>query len=111
LLRHIKFIVPTALRYSFYHNHPPLKIAAVPLLLAPPLKSFVSTEETSLVAQIVNNLPAMWETRVLSLDWEVPLEKKMSTHSSILAWRIPWTEEPGGVESRGCKDLDTTEAN
>ena len=46
------------------------------------------------MAQIVNNLPAMWETRVLSLDWEVPLEKKMSTHSSILAWRIPWTEEP-----------------
>ena len=43
----------------------------------------------------------MWETRVLSLDWEVPLEKKMSPHSSILAWKIPWTEEPGGVESVG----------
>ena len=49
----------------------------------------------SLVAQRVKNLPAMWETWVLSLIWKDPLEKDKTTHSSILAWRIPWTEEPG----------------
>ena len=46
---------------------------------------------TSLVAQLVKNLPAMWEIWVQSLGWEDPLEKGMATHSSILAWRIPWT--------------------
>jgi len=46
------------------------------------------------VAEMVKNLPAMWETHVQSLGWEDPLEKGMATHSSILAWRIPWTEEP-----------------
>ena len=49
----------------------------------------------SLVAQMVKNLPAILETWVLFLGWEDPLEKEMATHSSILAWRIPWTEEPG----------------
>ena len=53
----------------------------------------------SLVVQMVNNLPAMQETRVQSLGQEDPLEKKMATHSSILAWRIPRTEEPGGPQS------------
>ena len=53
------------------------------------------------VAQTVKNLPAMWETWVRSLDWEDPLEKGMATHSSILAWRIPWTEKPGGLQSMG----------
>ena len=48
---------------------------------------------------MVKNLPAMWETWVRSLGWEDPLEKGMSTHSSIFAWRIPWTEKPG--ESMG----------
>ena len=51
----------------------------------------------SLVAQTVKNLPAMWKTRVQSLGEEDPLEKGMATHSSILDWRIPWTEEPGGL--------------
>jgi len=46
---------------------------------------------------MVKNLPAMQETRVQSLGWEDPLEKGMATHSSILAWRIPWTGEPGGL--------------
>ena len=55
----------------------------------------------SLVAQMVKNLPAMQETQVLSLGWEDPLEKGMATHSSILAWRIPWTEEPGGLQFMG----------
>ena len=52
-----------------------------------------------LVAQMVKNLPAMWEMQVQSLGREDPLEKGMATHSSILAWRIPWTEEPGGLQS------------
>ena len=56
---------------------------------------------TSLVAQMVKNLPAMQETLVQSLGWENPLEKGMATHSSIRAWRIPWTEEPGGLQSKG----------
>ena len=51
------------------------------------------------VAQMVKNLPAMQKTKVRSLSWEGPLEKVMATHSSILAWRIPWTEEPGGLQS------------
>ena len=53
------------------------------------------------MAQIGKNLPAMWETRVRSLDLEDPLEKGTATHPSILAWRIPWTEEPGGLQSYG----------
>ena len=50
---------------------------------------------------VVKNSPAKQETQVQSLGWEDPLEKGMATHSSILAWRIPWTEEPGGLESMG----------
>ena len=63
----------------------------------------------SLVAQMVKNLPAMQETQVQCLGWRDALKKGMSTHSSILAWRIPWTEEPGGYSPWGCKELDTTE--
>ena len=55
----------------------------------------------SLVAQTVKNLPAMQETKVQSLGQEDPLEKDMATHSSILAWRIPWTKEPDGLQSIG----------
>ena len=55
----------------------------------------------SLVAQMVKNLPAMQETPVQSLGQEDPLEKGKATHSSILAWRIPWTEEPGRLQSMG----------
>ena len=55
----------------------------------------------SLVAQRLNRLPAMRETRVLSLSWEYPLEKEMATHSSTLAWKIPWMEEPGRLQSTG----------
>ena len=54
-----------------------------------------------MVAQMVKNLPAMRETWVLSLGWDDPLEEGIATHSSILAWRIPWTEEPGGLQSVG----------
>ena len=55
----------------------------------------------SLVAQRLKHLPPMWETRVQSLGREDPLEKEMVTHSSILAWKIPWTEEPKGLQSMG----------
>ena len=60
-------------------------------------------ESASLAAQMVKNLPAMQETQVWSFSQEDPLEKGMAIHSSILAWRIPWTEEPDGLQSRGCK--------
>ena len=59
-----------------------------------------------MVAQRVK--PEMWETWVRSLGWEDPLEKELATHSSILAWRIPWTVEPGGLQSMGSQ-RDTTE--
>ena len=55
----------------------------------------------SLVAQTVRNLPAVLETLVQSLGWEDPLEKGMAPHYNILAWQIPWTEEPGGLQSMG----------
>ena len=61
------------------------------------------------MVQTVKNLPAMQETWLRSLDQEDPLEKEMATHSSILAWEIPWTEEPGGLQSTGCQESDTTE--
>ena len=54
-----------------------------------------------LIAQLVRNLPAVQETWVLSLGWEDPLEKEMASHSSILAWKISWTEELGGLQSMG----------
>ena len=55
----------------------------------------------SLVALLVKNPPAMQETQVRSLGWEDPLEKEMATHSSILAWKMPWKEEPGRLQSMG----------
>ena len=57
--------------------------------------------KASLVAQTINNLPAMQKTQIRSLGQEDPLEKGMATHSSILAWEIPWTEEPGRLQSMG----------
>ena len=61
------------------------------------------------MAQSVESLPTMWETQVRSLGQEDHLEKEMATHSSILSWRIPWTEKPGGLQSMDHKELDTTE--
>ena len=67
-------------------------------------------QTASLVAQTVKRLPEMRETRVRSLGQEDPLEKEMAIHSSILAWRIPWTEKPGCMlQSMGCTQSDTTE--
>ena len=60
----------------------------------------------SLVAQRVENLPAMHEPQVQSLSWEDPLEKGMATHSSILAWRISWTEEPGRPQSMNSQRVE-----
>ena len=62
------------------------------------------------MAQTVKNPPAMWKTWVLSLRQEDPLEKEMATHSSILAWGIPWTEEPGGLQSMGSLQAGVREA-
>ena len=75
-------------------------------------KELDTTEQPSLLlsgwdvleAQKVKNPPAMRETWVRSLGWEDPLEKEMATHSSILAWRIPWTEEPGRLQSMGSQE-------
>ena len=65
--------------------------------------------EVSLVAQMLKNLPAMQEASVPSLGQEDPLEKEMATHCNILAWEIPWTEEPGRLQSMGLQEWDTTE--
>ena len=68
-----------------------------------------ATKIVSLVAQVVKSLPAKQETWVQSLGLEEPLEKGMATHAGILAWRIPWAEESGGLPSMGLQELDTTE--
>ena len=60
------------------------------------------------MAQSVKNLPAKQDTRVQSLGWEDSLEKEMATHSSILAWKIPWTEEPDGLQSMELQESDAT---
>ena len=60
----------------------------------------------SLVAQLIKNRPAVRETRVPSLGWEDPLDKETATRSSVLAWKILWTEEPGGLQSMGSQELD-----
>ena len=65
--------------------------------------------KASLIAQQVKNLPARQETWVQFLGREDPMEKEMATHSSTLAWKIPWTEEPSGLQSRGSQESDTTE--
>ena len=65
--------------------------------------------KASLVSQMVKRLLAMRETRVRSLGREEPWEREMATHSSTLAWRMPWTEEPGRYSPWGCKELDATE--
>ena len=61
------------------------------------------------VAQMVKHLPTTWETWVRSLGWEDPLEKEMATHSSTLAWKIPWTEEPGRLQPTGSQRVGHAE--
>ena len=73
------------------------------------LVCFISKcEQVSLVAQMVKHLPAMRESRVLSLGRQDPLEKEMASHSSTFAWKIPWTEEPGRLQFMGSQEWDTT---
>ena len=84
---------PGVLNNSLKNPHP-VEILARELML---LHCAPRPLGASLVAQLVKNLPAMQETWVQFLGWEDPLEKEMATHSTILAWRIPWTEEPGGL--------------
>ena len=74
-------------RFSTWKHHNAIHFSLAALLIP----------RASLVGQMIKNLPVMWETRVRSLCQEDPLEKGMATQSSILAWRIPWTEEPDGV--------------
>ena len=73
------------------------------------INNIFSLTRASLVAQRLKRLPGMQETWVRSLGREDPLEKEMVTHSSTLAWRIPWMEKPGRLQSLGCKESDTTE--
>ena len=80
-------LMPSAMAGKFFTSESPEK---------PIYRSFILT---SLVAQMVKCLPTMRETWVQSLGWEDPLEKEMATHSSILAWEIPWMEEPGRLQS------------
>ena len=70
------------------------------------LHKSTSALTTGFPRSLVRNLPAMQEAGVRSLGWEDPLEKGMTTHSSILAWRIPWTVEPGGLQSMGSQESD-----
>ena len=65
----------------------------------------LTESEASLVAQTVKSLPAIWKTWVQSMVGKIPWRRKMATHSSILAWEIPWPEEPGGLQSRGSKEF------
>ena len=69
------------------------------VFFSPEADQWLLLDKASLVAQIVNNLPAMQETWVWSMGWEDTLEKGMTTHSSSRSWRIPWTEEPGGLQT------------
>ena len=75
------------------------------LLFAPREPPFSLHGGSQDVAQLVKNLPAMQETRVRSLSQEDPLEKEMATHSSVLAWRTPWTGEPGRLQSMGLQEV------
>ena len=84
----------------------PGSLLNTPLLLPVPLPLLL-LYQASPVARTVKNRPAMQETQVGSLGWEDPLEKGMATHSSILAWRILWTEEPGRLQSMGSQKSQT----
>ena len=90
-----ELVLPQVLSLFF-----PLEFFHVMFILESCFYSYYYYFKASLVAQVVKHLPAMWETQVQFLGREDPLEKGMATHSNILAWRIPWTEEPGGLQSR-----------
>ena len=84
--------------------YPLLDLPSSCISTRPPLKKNIYLA-ASLVAQMVKHLPAMQETRVRSLGRENPLEEETATHSSTLAWKIPWTEEPGGLQPMGLQRI------
>ena len=88
-------------RESFYPSHQILvscvSCIAGRFFICLAIGEVYNENRATLVARMLNCLPAMWETWVRPLGWEDPLEKEMATHSSIIAWRIPWTDEPGGL--------------
>ena len=96
----------TELNWFFFRSSP---ISLNDSINHPVFKWKIKSSYSTLMAQRVKNLPSVQETWVLSLCWEDPMEKGLATYSCILAWRIPWTEEPGGLQSWGCKESDTTE--
>ena len=99
-----KLCSPSRASTSSSSPHPRDQDTAEQGLIGTGLWSLVLSEAVqvaSLVVQLVKNPPAMRKTWAKSLGWEDPLEEGMSTHSSVLAWRIPWTEEPGGLQSMG----------
>ena len=93
------------LKGTVHGTHPFLTCSGTIILLELYDSYHYPRKGASLVAQTVKHLPAMWETRVRSLGWEGPLEKEMATHSSTLAWKIPWTEEPGRIQSTGSQRI------
>ena len=97
--------------WSLSHYHSVLIVVTVEISLKLSvwaLCSYYLVAKSSLVAQLVKSLPAVQETQIWFLGPEDPLEKEMATCSSILAWRIPWTEEPGGLQSVESQELDKT---
>ena len=99
-----KHLFPFLYHHSTSQGEPPRALGLQPTQPKPweaKYHSICTVAGASLVLQMVKNLPAMQETWVRFLGQEDPLEKGMATHSSILAWRIPWTEEPGGLQSVG----------
>ncbi|CAI9176907.1 unnamed protein product [Rangifer tarandus platyrhynchus] len=93
----ISFQLLQYLILSFFASRPFFFVEFSPLIFP----------KASLVVQLLKNLPIMQETLVRFLGWEDLLEKEMATHSSILAWRIPWTKEPGGLNPMTLKEWDT----
>ena len=88
-------LLQTAIFHSFFYNSN--------------ISLYIYILGASLIALVVKNLPAMQDTQVRFLGWEDPLEKEMAIHSSILVWKILWTEEPGGLQSMEPQESDTTE--
>ena len=106
LLLSLAFFPNHYLRYADFHVHVWATESTLGLTAVSINWTFINGP---LVARTVKHLPTMLETQVRPLGREDPLEKEMATHSSIPAWRIPWTEEPGGLQSMGSKESDRTE--
>ena len=84
-----------------------LNMSAVSLfIITPNWKQTKHSPTGECMAQMVKSLPAIQETQVQSLDWDDPLEKRMAAHCSVLAWRVPWTEEPDGLQSKGSQRIE-----